>query len=72
MHYGYTFKARSEFCIILNRLALKFFDSEGGFGVQPPRKMVADIVGDFAEWYFALPEPLTPKEIVFPSQITLQ
>jgi hypothetical protein len=69
---GYLFKARSEFSIILNRISLKFFDNEDGFAAQPTREIVADFARDFAVWYFSLPDPLTPKNIVFPSQIVLQ
>jgi hypothetical protein len=72
MEYGHIFKARSEFCVILNRISIKFFNNEGGKAAQSSRKTVADFVGDLTAWYFSLPDPLTPKNIVFPSQIKLQ
>jgi hypothetical protein len=77
MDCGYLFKARSEFSIILNRAALKFFGDKGGKASQPPpppppREIVVDLVEDFGVWYSSLPDPLTPKKIVFPSQIILQ
>jgi hypothetical protein len=69
--YCYLFKANSDFCVILNRVSLKFF-GEGGNSAQSSRKTVAGFVGDLTAWYFSLPDPLTPKRIVFPSQIKLQ
>jgi hypothetical protein len=54
-------------------MSLKFFSNEGGFTTPPPsKKLVTDFVGDITEWYFSLPDPLTAKKIVYPSQIILQ
>jgi hypothetical protein len=72
MAYGCLFKARSEFCAILNRISLKFFDKEGGKAAQASRKTITDFVGNLTAWYLSLPDPLMPKKIVFPSQINLQ
>ena len=74
MDFGYVFKAASEFCVIINRISLEFFDHKGGKGeaAQPSHKTVTDFIGDCTAWYTSLPDPLTPKKIVFPSQLTLQ
>jgi hypothetical protein len=72
LDFGHDFKARSEFFVILNRVSLELFDKEGSKSAQPSRKILVDFVGDFTAWYLSLPDPLTPKKIVFPSQITLQ
>jgi hypothetical protein len=84
MYYGQVFKARSEFCAIVNRISLGLFDREGkegkeceegeevGKAAQPSLKNVVGFIGDFTAWYVSLPEPLTAKRIVFPSQISLQ
>jgi len=71
MDYGHIFKARCEFCVIINRVSLKFFDEKGGKAAQS-REAVTDFVEDFTAWYHSLPDPLTPKKLVFPSQINLQ
>lgn len=71
MHYGYLFKARSELSVIINRIALELFDKEGGKAAQSSRKIAAGFVRDLKAWHFSLPDPLTPKEVVFPSQFKL-
>lgn len=71
MHYGHFFKAKSEFCVILNRVAIKFF-GQGGKATECPPKIVAGFTQDFTAWRLSLPDPLTPKKIVFPSQLKLQ
>jgi len=72
MHYGQLFKAKSEFCIILNRIAIEFFSKVGGKATQCPPKTVANFAREFTAWHFSLPDPLKPKKIVFPSQLKLQ
>lgn len=72
MDYRHILKARSDFCVILNRVSLKFFDKKDGKTTQPSHKTVADFVVDFTTWYYSLPDTLTPKKIVFQSQICLQ
>ena len=72
MDYRHTFKARCDFCVILNRVSLKFFDKKDGKATQSSRNTVADFIVDFTTWYYSLPDPLTPKKIVFQAQICLQ
>jgi hypothetical protein len=72
MHYGHVFKARSEFCVILNRISLKILDKKGGKAAQSSRETVVNLIRDFTAWYVSLPDPLSPKKIVFPSQIGIQ
>jgi len=74
MHFGHLFKARFEFAVIVNRISLKFFDHKGGKdkAAQSSHKTVTGFIRDFTAWYTSLPDPLTPKKIVFPSQISLQ
>jgi len=71
-HYGHFFKAKTEFCIILNRVATELFDKQGGKITQCPPKTVAGFAQQFKAWYLSLPDPLTPKKIVFPSQLKIQ
>lgn len=72
MHNGQLFKARSELCIILNRVAIELFGKEGVKVTQSSSKPVANFVRDFLAWQYSLPDPLRPKNIVFPSQFKLQ
>jgi hypothetical protein len=71
-HFGHLFKAKAEFCVILNRIVVEIFGKEGGKVTQCPPKIVANFARDFTAWHFSLPDPLTPKKIVFPSQFKLQ
>jgi hypothetical protein len=71
MDFGHGFKALSEFCVILNRASLGVFD-EDGKATQLSRKTVVGLIRDITAWYSSLPDPLTPKKMVFPSQISLQ
>ena|SRR5579871_504066 len=72
MDYRYTFRARCEFSVILNRVSLKFFDNKVEKATKPSRKTVTEFIADFTTWYYSLPDPLTPKKIVFQSQICVQ
>ena len=73
MYYGHLFKAKCEFCVIINRVATELFGKGGGGkATQCHSKTLARLARDFTSWYSLLPGPLRPERIVFPSQFKLQ
>ncbi|KAF4963074.1 hypothetical protein FSARC_8876 [Fusarium sarcochroum] len=69
-HFGVTFRAQSQFNIILNEIARKSFSSQGD---SPMYNVDAalDIHKKMVDWYVRLPEQLRPNTIVFPAHLKL-
>ncbi|KAF4460076.1 Zn(2)-C6 fungal-type DNA-binding domain [Fusarium albosuccineum] len=69
-HYGHDFKARAELMAIMNEIAVEYFS-----GIQPREgrsmKTILKFYAKLKAWHDALPEPLTVKRIVLPSQLKL-
>ncbi|KAK3899213.1 hypothetical protein C8A05DRAFT_46654 [Staphylotrichum tortipilum] len=68
--HGLLFKAKADFWTIINELASFTFSPNGS-----PSKLAVNHVSKFyyklKAWMHDLPEPLTPKKIVFPQQLKL-
>jgi hypothetical protein len=69
VHFGHVFKARSEFCVILNDADKMLFPkAESSFTAK-------DVVGlymRFTKWHVNLPDVLKPRNIVLTSHLKLQ
>lgn len=73
MQYRYTFKARVEFSLILNAAMLQASTNESDNQVvQSGTGRIIETIENLEAWYRALPDPLLPSNIVFPSQLKLQ
>ena len=71
VHFGYFFRARARFFIIVNDIAKHSFDQVTG----PSRLSNKQIWGYYKrllEWFGNLETPLTPEKIALPSQLKLQ
>ncbi|KAM5527275.1 C6 transcription factor [Fusarium oxysporum f. sp. phaseoli] len=72
MQYRYTFKARVEFSLILNAAMLQASTNESdNQTVRSGAGRIIETVEKLEAWYRALPDPLLPSHIVFPSQLKL-
>ncbi|KAG5817520.1 hypothetical protein H9Q71_001862 [Fusarium xylarioides] len=72
MQYRYTFKARVEFSLILNGAMLQVSTNESNNQVvQSGAGRIIETIEKLEAWYRALPDPLLPSNIVFPSQLKL-
>ena len=70
VHHGVMFKAKAEFWTILNEFSLLNFS----VSPRPPNLSPPQIIGFYQRlhrWFLDLPEVLTPRKIVFPSQLKL-
>ena len=72
VQFGQLFKAKAEFCVILNRLGSNLFKDDKISATGLSTKETTDFANEFSTWYAALPSPLTPENIVFPAQLKLQ
>jgi hypothetical protein len=70
-HFGRLFKAKAELRVILNEICFQHFGRTG-----PSPKFSQQHANNFHSrlrvWYRGLPKPLTPENIVLPSQLQLQ
>jgi hypothetical protein len=70
-YHGHDFKARAHLFAIINEIAVQYFS-----GPQSPssrsKETILEIHSKLKTWYDRLPQQLTAKEIVFPSQLKLQ
>ncbi|KAF5026003.1 hypothetical protein F66182_1905 [Fusarium sp. NRRL 66182] len=72
LRYGITFKAKMELSIVLNEAMLEISDyKDGNDSAQDAAKRIVNMAKRLEAWYQALPEPLSPSKIVFPSQLKL-
>ncbi|KAF4977105.1 hypothetical protein FDECE_18393 [Fusarium decemcellulare] len=69
-HHGHDFKARAELMTIMNEIAVEYFS-----GIRPREgrsmKTILKLYAKLKAWHDTLPEPLTVKRIVLPSQLKL-
>ncbi|KAK3990327.1 hypothetical protein QBC44DRAFT_66147 [Cladorrhinum sp. PSN332] len=69
VHHGLLFKAKADFWTILNELAVLNFSTSRPLSM-PPQQIVA-FYQRLRKWLHNLPEELTPRKIVLPSQLKL-
>ena len=70
-HFGYYFRARAKFFIIVNDIAKQSFNKATG----PSRLSNAQVLRYYTwllEWFNHLETSLTPEKIVLPAQLKLQ
>lgn len=67
-HFGYMFKARSEFRVIMNDACQAAYSKNSEMTLPKANELLSRLKG----WYDGLPNPLLPKSIVLPSQLQLQ
>jgi hypothetical protein len=70
-YFGYLFKAKADFRVIMNDIALHYF----GKSESTPKLNLQKVKGFHSRlrnWYDKLPEPLTARRIVLPSHLMLQ
>ncbi|KAJ9421251.1 nitrate assimilation regulatory nirA [Fusarium oxysporum] len=70
MRLGHTVRARTELAVIMNHIAAARFDKDDGSGPGTP-KNISGFIADLKRWYGRLPDPILPKNIIFPSQLKL-
>ncbi|KAF5677558.1 nitrate assimilation regulatory nirA [Fusarium heterosporum] len=72
LRYGVTFKAKTDFSILLNEAMLGIHDhANAEFLTRHGAAGIIDITKKLEHWYHNLPEMLSPSSIVFPSHLKL-
>ncbi|KAK4231734.1 hypothetical protein QBC38DRAFT_203026 [Podospora fimiseda] len=69
IYHGLLFKAKAEFWTILNEFSLQSFPLSRPSNMQP--RQIIIFYQRLRRWLSNLPEELTPRKIVFPSQLKL-
>ena len=70
-HFGYFFRARARFFIIVNEIAKQSFNRATG-PCRLSNEQVLRFYVRLLEWYSHLETPLIPEKIVLPNQLKLQ
>ncbi|KAF4334289.1 nitrate assimilation regulatory nirA [Fusarium beomiforme] len=66
---GLVFKAKSDFSVVLNKCMLEIEDAPDDYVYQNGAIKIIDVIKKLEDWYNGLPEPLSPANIVSPSQL---
>lgn len=73
MSWPRTFRAMCGLRVIMNQVAQEAFHDHHPQAISGmPRCRALEIQSQLHDWYTALPEPLEPKTVVFPSHLRLQ
>ncbi|KAK4180196.1 hypothetical protein QBC36DRAFT_384517 [Triangularia setosa] len=70
-HYAEFHKAKTEFRIILNDISGAFHGEPGQNRPPPAESKIAELYWRLQAWYAALPRSLSPRTIVFTTQMKL-
>ena len=72
LQFGELFKAKAEFCVILNELVRRFFKAKEPSEDRPSVAGAAEFYSRFENWYRELPESISPRKAVLPGHLKLQ
>ena len=70
LYFGHIFKARSEYCVILNDTCRLVFPPAAERKYAP--KDIADLYGRYTKWHADLPSCLSPQRISHTAHLKLQ